>query len=87
MVISLSFNCDSGYMDSQPPMVFNGGNFAANFYPSNEWVSIDVDSVESRIGTSVCLMDTVCYTFGKSISFDLIFYGMNSGGEEKNASF
>lgn len=45
MVISLSFYCDSGYMDSQQPMVFNGGNFAANFYPSNEWVSMDVDIV------------------------------------------
>ncbi|XP_058194458.1 TITAN-like protein isoform X1 [Rhododendron vialii] len=28
----------TGYMDSQQPMVFNGGNFAANFYPSSEWM-------------------------------------------------
>lgn len=45
MVTSLSFYCDSGYMDSQQPMVFNGGNFAANYYPSNEWVSMGVDIV------------------------------------------
>lgn len=43
--------------------------------------------VESRIGTSVRVIDAVCYTFGKSVSFDLIFYCMNSGGEEQNAPF